>query len=116
MKTSNGFPQVGVDNVELTCDDATNDNIDNYEWQKDNTKIKSATAKTYRIPGNAKTDSGSYQCRVFTDNIPPSPLSDAKIITFLCKLYMVHPFRQKSYQTNRSDWNIFIRILSKSLI
>ena len=85
VTTSNEHPQVDVSNVELTCNAVSNDIIGSYEWRKDNKKIDSATDKIYRIPGKAKTDSGSYQCRVFATYVPPSTLSDAKVVTFLCK-------------------------------
>ena len=88
MTTSNGSPQESVDNVELTCASATSDVISSYEWHKNNVKIVNATAEKYQIPGNAKSNSGSYQCKVITDNVPPSTLSDALSVTFLCKLWL----------------------------
>ena len=86
VTTSNGSPQEGVDNVDLTCVSATSDVISSYEWRKGNVTIEKATDQKYQIPGNAKANSGSYQCKVITDTVPPSPLSDALSVTFLCKL------------------------------
>ena len=72
-------------NVELTCQDDTNDVVVRYEWFKDNgAAIPDAESKVYGIPGNTKSNSGSYQCKVHATNVPPK-LSDAKTVTFLCK-------------------------------
>ena len=83
MSSSNPIAQVGIDSVELTCTPDTSDSITSYEWYKDGVKIDAATAQKYTLPGNAKTDSGSYQCKVVTTIA--SEISDAIIVTFYCK-------------------------------
>ena len=85
METSNATPQVDVSNVELTCTHNTNDVVNSYEWFKDNEKINGASKSQYQIPDKKTSNSGSYQCKVFATNVPPSPKSDAMTVTFLCK-------------------------------
>ena len=78
-------PLEGQDNVVLTCVPATTDSIVAFEWYKDKRFISSGTNDTYMIPGNKRTNSGAYQCKVYAKNIPISPLSNRKNVTFLCK-------------------------------
>ena len=85
MATSNATPQVGISNVELTCNHDSNDVVASYEWFKDNQKITGASKNKYQIPDKKTSNSGSYQCKVFATNVPPSPKSDALTVTFLCK-------------------------------
>jgi hypothetical protein len=86
VTTSNESPQEG-DNVELTCVPDTTDAISSYEWHKGNEKIENANAAKYQLPGNTRANSGSYQCKVNTTVL--SELSDALVVNFLCKLYVV---------------------------
>ena len=77
------YPLVGLDNVDLTCNPDTTDAVQSFEWYKNNGRITGAVSKIYRIPGNQRSNSGSYQCKVIATNI--SPMSDAKTVTFLGK-------------------------------
>ena len=90
MKTSNKHPQVAVDNVVLTCEPDTSQTVTSYEWYKDGVKItKDAATATYSVPGNAKTNSGNFECKVMAEQVTPSPFSDDFAVTFLCKLLSI---------------------------
>ena len=90
VTSSEPFPQVDVTNVELTCENATNDVVGGYQWFKNNVRINTATAEKYQLPGKAKSDSGfKYQCKVVATYVPPSTLSDELTVTFLCKLIII---------------------------
>ena len=77
------------DNVTLTCVSDTNDSGATFEWKKDNETIDGASSNTYFLPDNKRSNSGSYQCKVKTNIVPTTQISDAKIVTFLCKLYLL---------------------------
>ena len=68
----------------LTCNPATSDSIKGYEWYKDNQKISNAAAQKYDLP-DGRANSGSYNCKVVSNNVGTSETSDAKTVTFLCK-------------------------------
>ena len=72
----------------MTCDSDTNDSGATFGWQKDNKSIDGASSNTYLLPDNKRSNSGSYQCKVKTNIVPTTQISDAKIVTFLCKLYL----------------------------
>ena len=83
--SSVNHPLEGQDNVVLTCVPATTVSIVDFEWYKDNRFISRGINDTYTIPANKRTNSGAYQCKVYAKNIPISPLSNSKNVTFLCK-------------------------------
>ena len=87
ITTSNEFPEEHKDNVVLTCHSNTNDVIKAYIWYKDDTliAIKNSTTNAYALPDNTRTNSGSYICRVTTNNVGDSLSPDVKNVTFLCK-------------------------------
>ena len=84
------YPAEGKDNVVLTCVPATSDSIIAFEWFKDNRNISRGINGTYVFPGKRGTNSGTYQCRVYTKNILRSPLSNSTSVTFLCKYCLFH--------------------------
>ena len=87
--SSNNSPVEGRDNVTLTCVPATTDTITGYEWYKDDSKITiNATNNTYSLPANKRANSGLYQCKVMTKNLPGLSRSEVKNVTFLCKLLL----------------------------
>ena len=92
IRSSNNYPVENVDNVNLTCVASTTDAITGYEWYKEDTKLNETDGHTdtYLIPGNERSNSGSYRCKVSTTNAPISAISSPLTITFYCKLLFIH--------------------------
>ena len=85
VASSKDSPVEHTDNVILTCDPNTNDVGATFEWYKDEGKITGASSKTYSLPDNKRSNSGSYQCKVTTNTVATPEMSDAMIVTFLCE-------------------------------
>ena len=86
ISTSNPTPVENSGTVPtLRCNPATTDSIYGYEWYKDGRKIEDTALDTYDLPGNDRANSGSYKCKVVSDNAGTSQLSDDQTVTFLCK-------------------------------
>ena len=80
-------PVVDVNDVTLTCGEATNEASATYKWYKDGMEDTTSTASTWNI-GNARAESGSYACEVVAaTHTGTSDKSDAVTVTFLCEYH-----------------------------
>ncbi len=85
-KASPDNPVDGVDDVILTCDEATNEADPTYEWYKSDVK-EGPNTKEYNI-GKLKAASGSYTCAVVGKaHTGTSVKSNAVEVKILCKYH-----------------------------
>ena len=76
-----------VNDVTLTCTNATNEADLQYKWYKNGTEDGTSIASTWNI-GKTRNASGSYACAVVTaTHNRTSDKSDAVTVTFLCEYH-----------------------------
>ena len=79
-------PDVDVDDVTLSCGEATNEPNPTYKWYKGGAE-QGPTTKTWLI-GKTKATSGSYQCEVVAaTHTGTRDNSDAVTVTILCEYH-----------------------------
>ena len=82
--TSKESPVEDTDNVTLTCNEATTNNVSSYEWYFNDEKKVGEASKTIEI-GSKRNASGKYECKVVTRN-GTSVKSIKKNVLYLCEL------------------------------
>ena len=83
VKHSPASPKIN-EQLTLTCDAATTDTGSKYQWLFGDNVVPGEITKTYTITSTAKSNAGSYSCKVTTDNIPEKTSSKVDVIV-LCK-------------------------------
>ena len=87
LSTTSTSPVEGT-NATLSCAAVTSagEDLDGYNWYKNNVQISGATAATYVLPNKNRADDGKYSCAVTTKDLGPSQRSNNITIAFKCEL------------------------------